>query len=130
MPATDIDPRVDAYIAAAQAFARPLLEQLRANVHGARPGLQETIKWGMPFFMYGGRNLCHMAAFKAHCAFGFWQGSDIVDTGKAGQAMGQYGRLAGLADLPPAAELQAAVREAVAKIDALPPPRPRRKAGA
>ena len=44
-----------------------------------------------------------MAAFKEHCAFGFWKSSLIVD--KNGQniekAMGQFGRITKLSDLPP-----------------------------
>ncbi len=46
----NFDPRVDAYIARSAAFAQPVLLHLRATVHAACPGVQETIKWGMPFF--------------------------------------------------------------------------------
>jgi Bacteriocin-protection, YdeI or OmpD-Associated/Domain of unknown function (DU1801) len=49
------DPRVDAYIANSAAFAQPILENLRATVRAACPDVQETIKWGMPFFEHGGR---------------------------------------------------------------------------
>jgi uncharacterized protein YdhG (YjbR/CyaY superfamily) len=65
------DPRVDACIARAESFARPILEHLRALVHEASPDADETIKWGMPFFVVAGAPLCHMAAFKHHAAFGF-----------------------------------------------------------
>ncbi len=65
------DKRVDAYITQTAAFGQPILAHLRALVHAACPGVAETIKWGMPFFEYRGV-LCHMASFKAHCAFGFW----------------------------------------------------------
>ena len=37
------DPRIDAYIARAAEFARPILEHLRAVVHEACPDVQETI---------------------------------------------------------------------------------------
>ena len=67
------DPRIDAYIAKAEPFARPILEHLRALVHATCPDADETIKWGMPFFVSGGASLCHMAAFKQHAAFGFWR---------------------------------------------------------
>src|SRR4051794_31523926 len=66
-----VDPRVDAYIAKSAEFARPVLERIRTDVHAACPGVEETLKWGMPTFLHKGI-LCMMAAFKAHCTFGFW----------------------------------------------------------
>ncbi len=112
------DPRVDAYIAAAAPFAQPLLALMRKAMHSGCPGLQETIKWGMPFFMHQGRILGHMGAFKQHCALGFWHGREAADRGKDGEAMGQFGRITGRADLPSATELMALVREVAARMDA------------
>ena len=66
------DSRVDAYIAKAAPFAQPILWHIREVVHQASPLITETIKWGFPFFEYKGA-VCHMAAFKQHCAFGFWK---------------------------------------------------------
>jgi uncharacterized protein YdeI (YjbR/CyaY-like superfamily) len=96
------DPRVDAYIAKAGAFAQPILHYLREIVHDACPDVEETLKWNAPHFMYHGM-LCGMASFKAHCAFGFWNGSLIVAAmGKpAESAMGQFGRITSVGDLPP-----------------------------
>lgn len=106
------DPRVDAYIAKSAAFAKPILEHLRAVVHAGCPGAEETIKWGLPHFDYEGP-LCHMAAFKAHCAFGFWKGALVLgDDSKAGSAMGQMGRLTAISDLPPKKELIGLVKKA------------------
>jgi len=95
------DPRVDAYIANSAPFARPILRHLRATVHAACPAVEETIKWGMPHFVYHG-NLCHIASFQRHCAFGIWKGARIVGAkaAKPGEAMGQFGRVSRLADLP------------------------------
>lgn len=120
------DPRVDAYIAAAAPFARPILEHLRELVHRGAPEIVETFKWGMPFFTQK-KNVCHMAAFKAHCAFGFWTGRIAAATGKEGEAMGQFGRITSLDDLPPDRRLVALVREAVALDEraAKAPPRPK-----
>jgi uncharacterized protein YdeI (YjbR/CyaY-like superfamily) len=109
MPATD--PRIDAYIEAAAEFARPILQRLRKDIHAACPDIEETIKWGMPSFTRGGRILCHMAAFKQHCAFGFWNAA-AAGAAEKGNAMGQYGRIATLSDLPPAKELRAQVAKA------------------
>ncbi|MGM9491677.1 YdeI/OmpD-associated family protein [Ideonella sp. YS5] len=125
-PATR-DPRVDAYIAKAAPFARPLLASLREQVHAAHPGIVESIKWGMPYFLYGGRLLAGMAAFKAHATFGFWQGDQLAAAPKSGKAMGQFGRLTGPADLPAAARLQSMVRQAIALIDSGAPPRSHRR---
>ncbi len=111
-------PHIDAYITHAAPFAQPILKRLRADVHAACPEAVEAIKWSMPFFMHAGRNLAHMAAFKAHCAFGFELGRAVVDLGREAQAMGQFGRITGLNDLPSSAGLQKLVKKAVALIDA------------
>lgn len=70
--ATQFDARVDDQISQAAAFARPILEHLRQMVHDAVPEAREDVKWGRPFFTLDGHNLCFMAAFTKHCAFGFW----------------------------------------------------------
>lgn len=109
------DPRVDAYIAKQAEFARPILSWIREQVHGLSDEIGEGIKWGMPFFDYKGRPLANMAAFKAHASFGFWDRAGMA-TGKEGEAMGQYGRLTDVANLPPPAEFQALVQRAMAPI--------------
>jgi uncharacterized protein YdeI (YjbR/CyaY-like superfamily) len=113
------DPRVDAYIEAQADFARPILTHLRELVHAACPDCDEAIKWGMPAFLYRGKQLAGMAAFKAHATFGFWRGSELVDA-KPGQAnaMGQFGRLASIADLPPPDELERLIKQAMTLVEA------------
>jgi hypothetical protein len=103
-----VDPRIDAYLAAAQPFALPILQRLRADVHAACPDVVEAIKWGMPHFMLDGKLLCGMAAFKAHCTFSFWQreGSGAAKGG----AMGDFGRITALADLPSPAALRQQIK--------------------
>lgn len=99
MPTTD--KRIDAYIAKSADFAKPVLTHLRKLVHQGCPEAEETIKWGMPFFDYKGA-LCNMAAFKAHCAFGFWK-TKLIDDPKgilSRDAMGSLGKITGLKDLP------------------------------
>jgi len=113
------DPRVDAYIAKAAEFARPILQRLRATVHAACPEAEEAIKWGMPNFLYRGKILCNMAAFKQHVAFGFWQGA-ALDLGDAAsdEAMGQLGRISKLSDLPGKRALSGWIQQAMALRDA------------
>ena len=67
------DPRVDAYIARAADFARPILLRVRKLVHAACPDVIEAIKWGAPFYEHKGI-LLTTPAFKAHCALVFWKG--------------------------------------------------------
>lgn len=107
------DPRIDAYIERSAEFARPILRFLRQVVHAGCPDVTETIKWGMPHFEHRGI-LCHMAAFKHHCAFGFWRGAVIVDakTRKPAEAMGQFGRITHRRDLPARKVLVGYVRQA------------------
>jgi len=129
MADTARDPRVDAYIARAAEFARPILTHFRAVVHEADPAATETLKWGHPAFMHDGI-LCGMAAFKAHCAIFFWRGSLIVDPGgrTANDAMGQFGRITKPGDLPSRTVLKRYVKEAVRlNVEGVKPARPARK---
>ena len=110
------DSRVDAYIAKAQPFAKPILTHIRKVVHAGCPGVEETVKWGHPHFDYKGI-FCGMASFKEHATFGFWKGALLkgvvkgVPTG-ADDAMGQFGRIASLKDLPAEKTLLAIVKAA------------------
>lgn len=109
---TKRDARVDAYIARSAGFARPILEHLRETVHGACPDVEETIRWGFPHFDAGGM-LCSMASFKAHCAFGFRKGALLFgDPAREKDAMGHFGRITVLSDLPPKRELVRLVKAA------------------
>jgi uncharacterized protein YdeI (YjbR/CyaY-like superfamily) len=111
MPTTD--PRTDAYIRKAAPFARPILAYLREVVHDACPEVEETIKWSFPHFDYKGM-LCSMAAFKAHATFGFWKASlltehlPMVDQ----QAVGHFGRISSIDDLPERRTLTRIIRAA------------------
>ena len=112
------DARIDAYVAKQADFARPLLEYLRETIHEACPEVEESIKWSMPAFGYKGRPLAGMAAFKAHATFGFWQHSQLVEGQKRNaEAMGSFGRLTSIDDLPPRDELIALIRKAMSLVD-------------
>lgn len=93
------DPRVDKYIEKSQDFAKPILNHLRSLVHAAVPGVAEDMKWSMPAFMYKGM-LCGMASFREHCAFGFWKHDLVMKGAPRGDAMGSFGRITSLEDLP------------------------------
>lgn len=104
------DPRVDEYIEQAADFARPILTHLRALTHRALPGAEEAIKWGMPHFLVQGKNVAGMAAFKAHCTF------VVHGDGRQGDAMGQFGRITAVGDLPPEGELIEKLQAAQARV--------------
>ena len=115
MPA--IDPRIDAYIEKKANFAQIILNHVRKLVHKACPGVEETIKWGMPFFDYKGSTLCHMAGFKEHCSFSFWKAKLMEDPEGILQvedrgAMGNFDRITSLKDLPSDKILIAYIKEA------------------
>jgi uncharacterized protein YdeI (YjbR/CyaY-like superfamily) len=113
------DPRIDAYIDDKAAdFARPILRHVRSVIHEACPDCEETLKWSMPSFLYKGKILAGIASFKAHASFGFWSGSQVVDTsGQSATAMGQFGRLTSLDDLPDRKTLIELTRKAMRLID-------------
>ena len=107
-----LDPRIDTYLAGVPDFARPILERLREDVHAACPDVVETMKWSRPHFTLDDKLLCGMSAFKAHCAFGFWE-REGAEAGQGG-AMGDFGRITSLADLPSRTELRKKVKAAAA----------------
>jgi uncharacterized protein YdeI (YjbR/CyaY-like superfamily) len=110
------DPRVDAYIAKSADFAKPILTHLRDVVHAACPDCEETLKWSMPTFMHHGI-LCGFAAFKEHAAFNFWKGALIEGVGpnsaNGGEAMGNFGCIESLKDLPSRTVLTAYIQKAM-----------------
>jgi uncharacterized protein YdeI (YjbR/CyaY-like superfamily) len=112
MPTTD--PRVDAYIEKAEPFARPILAHLRRIVHDAAPEIEEAIKWGFPCFVRKGI-VCSMASFTNHCVFGFWKAELVFGPGERpdGEAMGDFGRITSVDELPPREVLEGYVRKAV-----------------
>ncbi|MGM9485304.1 YdeI/OmpD-associated family protein [Roseateles sp. NT4] len=111
-----LDPRIDTYLAGVPEFAKPILERLREDVHAACPDVVETIKWSRPHFTLNDKLLCGMSAFKAHCAFGFWEREGAAE-GQGG-AMGDFGRITSLKDLPSRAELRKQIKAAAALLQA------------
>jgi uncharacterized protein YdeI (YjbR/CyaY-like superfamily) len=110
------DSRMDAYIASAPDFAKPILNHLRELVHAGCPDVEETMKWSRPHFLHNGL-LCGMSAFKHHCGFGFWLGEMVLGEQGKGSAqndgMGHFGRITSLADLPGDKEMLAFIKKAV-----------------
>src|SRR3954453_164982 len=125
------DPRVDAYIARQKDFAQPILTHLRDVVHAACPEVEETLKWSSPFFTYRGALMCGMSAFKEHAIFGFWKGKLIdgvsPNRNSGGEAMGNFGKLTSVKDLPSRTKMTSLIRQAMKLNDeGVTVPRPKR----
>ena len=117
MPATD--PRIDVYIAKSADFAKPILTRVREMVHEACPEVQETIKWGSPFFDYKGQMMCAIAAFKKHCALIFWKASLIDGLPPNGdKSRGSFGRITSIKELPSKRQFDSWIKAAMALNDA------------
>jgi len=110
------DTRIDGYISKSPDFAKPVLIRLRNLVHKTCPDVEETIKWGFPHFEYKGM-MCNMAAFKNHCAFGFWKYKIMKDAREMMSlnegSMGHLGKIKSVADLPPDNKIVTWIKEAM-----------------
>ena len=92
-------------------------------MHAAAPQAEETLKWSAPAFTVDNKILLIMAAFKAHAALNFWRGQELRGGAANPDAMGQFGKLASLADLPTDSELDRLIREAAELAKSAPAPR-------
>jgi uncharacterized protein YdeI (YjbR/CyaY-like superfamily) len=104
------DSRVDAYIAKANDFAKPILKRIRDAVHKGHPGVSETIKWGVPAYVDGQGILCMTAAFKHHCVWVFWTGRKPASVDAK-----SLRRITSVKELPAPRALVALVKEAATR---------------
>lgn len=124
---------IDAYIAKAPAFAKPILKEIRNRAHEAWPDIEEVLKWGVPHFDYKGPIL-GMAAFKAHANVVFWRAKLLKDPKgylKIEGAKSMGGRkITSVKDLPPKAAMRSFIRESARLNEAgvKAPSKPRRPA--
>ena len=109
---------IDAYIQRAAPGFQPMLATLRDAVHRHCPDVEEALKWSAPSFLYRGKILCGMAAFKQHMSFGYWQHEAVMGGDATRVGMGSYGKMRTAADLPKAATLKADIKKAMALVDA------------
>lgn len=117
MPTTDL--RVDAFIARSADFAKPILVRVREMVHEACPEVEETIKWGSPFFDYKGQMMCAIGAFKQHCALIFWKASLIEGLPANGdKSRGSFGRVTSVKELLTKKQFTGFIKAAMALNDA------------
>jgi uncharacterized protein YdeI (YjbR/CyaY-like superfamily) len=117
LPMKNRAPEVDAYLAEAPEYARPILEKLRRLFHQACPEIEETMKWRFPHFEYRGI-VGSMAAFKQYASFGFWKGKLLRDPhglfSEVGNTAMNMAKIHNVSELPADKILLEYIREAVA----------------
>ena len=109
---------IDAYIAKAADFAKPILEYFRELVHSTCPEVEEKIKWSYPFFDYRNQIMCNMAAFKNHASIGFWKASLMKDQSEfiltgGTHTMGHIKNITDKSKMPSDKKLVALLKEAM-----------------
>lgn len=77
----------------------------------------------MPAYTLGGKIVLITAAFKAHAAFNFWRGQELRGDRANADAMGQFGKIASVDELPSDAELDRLIRQAAELAKCAPAPR-------
>lgn len=92
-------------------------------MHAVIPDVEEAIKWSMPAYMAAGKLVLITAAFKAHTALNFWRGQELETSHSSVGAMGQFGKIKSLDELPSDAELDRLIREAAELAKSAPAPR-------
>lgn len=113
------EPRVDAYIEKSADFAKPIIKHFRSLVHATCPEAEEVIKWGFPHFDYKNQPMCSIAAFKQHCAIGFWKAAlmkdskNLLSRAQTEEAMGHLGKITGLNALPSDKKMIAYIKDAM-----------------
>ncbi|WP_027380498.1 YdeI/OmpD-associated family protein [Chryseobacterium daeguense] len=116
------NPSVDEYIEKSADFAKPILNYLREVVHEVCPDCEEAIKWKFPTFMYKGKILCSMVAFKNYCSMGFWLHGEMktiknLETDVEKTNMFSLGKITTTEDLPPKPQLTKIIQEAMELTD-------------
>ena len=106
------DKRVDAYIAKAPDYAKPILTKNREMFHEGAPDCEETLKWSHPAFVQNGI-LGGMAAFKEYCAINLWKSKLILGADAVLGSAGDMGKISSVKDLPPKKQFVGWVKEAV-----------------
>lgn len=122
-----LNSQFDVYIEKAQPFAQPILTHLRKVIHKGCKDVEEVIKWGFPNFVFKGKILCSMAAFKQHATFGFWLASQMktmvpylaknTDGENTSNGMGHFGKITQLKEIPSEKLLLLMIKEAMQLIN-------------
>jgi len=112
---------IDAYIQTAPKFSQEILLHFRKLVHQTIPDIEEQIKWKFPHFIYKKEVICSMAAFSKHCAFSFpkaalMKDKTLLEKAKTDEAMGHFGKIKTLQDLPSDSKIKAYIKDSISLI--------------
>ena len=77
----------------------------------------------MPAYTLDGKIVLITAAFKGHMALNFWRGQELRGEEANADAMGQFGKIRSLDELPSDAELDRLIHEAAGLARSAPAPR-------
>ena len=84
----------DRYIAQQPAAMRSLLESLRVLIRKSLPDAEVSIKWGVPFYTQGGKQVCALACFKEHVGLNFFAPPEaLIDPAKKLEGGGKSSRM-------------------------------------
>lgn len=75
----DLDQKIQAYIDEHKKF-KDILVELRRIIK--KEAFEETLKWGIPTYVYDQKNLVGIGAFKNHVGLWFFQGALLKDKAK------------------------------------------------
>jgi len=85
---------VKTYIAEQPPDKRALLEKLRAIVDKTVPDATTAIKWGVPFYLRGGKSICALASFKEYVGINFFAPPEaLADPKKRLEGSGKSNRM-------------------------------------
>ena len=112
---------IDTYIKTAPEFSQEILLHFRKLVHQSVPDVEEKIKWGFPHFIYKNDVICSMAAFSKHCTFSFpkaalMKDKSLLEKAKSEEAMGHFGKIKTIGDLPSDSKIKSYLKESVSLI--------------
>ncbi|WP_175558966.1 YdeI/OmpD-associated family protein [Sanguibacter gelidistatuariae] len=118
MSLTNPDPKVTQYIDDSEAFAQPILNHLREQIHAHCPDVVESIKWAIPHFNYKDDFMCVLASAKNHCSLTFIKSEFMSDPRFAGGKKVKPGqrfmsRIMSMSELPSDDELAGFIKEAM-----------------
>jgi len=77
------EPRIDAYLAAAEPARAAALAKLRATIHGIQPSVEECISYGMPAFRVRGAVIAGFQATATGCSYYPFSGSTLATAADA-----------------------------------------------
>ncbi len=106
------DAAVLAKLGEAPARLREIGERLHHMIRESAPSLEPIVRWGLPFYVKDGKDICYIKVGKDFIAFGF--GEDVNPAGEEGAHMHPVAWTLTSIDALTEAKIRALVEKAVA----------------